>query len=1162
MFPLMKRKISSFLAAFLISASIGIMAQGVSPITVPTTTGDTIRLDLTPKVETVSLKNIDEAYDNKDYEQAISVGESIRNFWEEVYGKEHPKVIDLLQKLADSYFQTKQYKKAIEVEDSVYHRLDYEGNYTNESYLNSISNLAKYYNATGDSINGMRFATEAVSKWGTIESSTTGYVGGYMSSLSTNGSYYAKYGNYRDAIAYEVRASQYIGKKLGKKNLVYGNSLRIISEYEGNWGCYEEAIAYGKEAAKLLENHALLYGLMLYDLAFYYKRFGDYDEVVKCAEGAVESLASTGNRTLYGLALICLAETYRDIKSWPMAVRYWHKAIEVCDEEPNINPAIHYSAYNQLVMAYSSQGDYINARRYAMEVLDYAKRSFGTEHELYANALNNVAAYSMLMGYTDEAVVYEKKAVEVMKISKGRGSALHIGELFNLSDLYRGSGDYQSMKDVASEAVQLARDSLGTESLWYTRALSSLAKAEYHTGKIDEAIRYGEMARQGTLENEGKENLFYSNCLWNLSTFYFSIDSITKAIPLATEAMDISTRVDSIQGVAFMIEKDLLTFYSNLEDNEKVDKCVVDITDWISETIVGTFLSSTAHERNAFWNKHKNWFEIDIHRYAYRMPSEILSSVGYNGTLLSKGLLLNSDIEFSRLVAESGDSTVIRDYNKLLRTKASISVLQAQEQRYLSVDSLRKISEELEISLLASCKALGNYTENLSITWERVQENLTGKDLAVEFVSFPVDSDSTVYLAYVIRKGWKCPKTIPLFEEQKLKEIPADDYYKTDRISRIVWEPLSNELRGVNTVYFAASGELYNIAIEHVPDYATNGSALVSDSRTFYRLSSTRELALKRDRDNWKDAAVYGGLTYGMNAASIINNSRNFFYDKANLISISDDYYDIADTLTRAGITASKLEGTRNEAKAIVKALRRYGIDTTLYMDTIGTEASFKKLSGKKKSIMHVGTHGFFWTEPEAKKFDYDFLLHNDQYNRYVEDKQLTRSGLLFAGANYSLSANREKLPEDVDDGILTAKEITSVDLRGLDLVVLSACQTGLGEITGDGVFGLQRGFKKAGAHTIIMSLWKVHDKATEFFITKFFEKIKVDRNGYPVNKHEAFLAAQDYLRTGKAVVEIPPTEDALKDAAAHHERTPATRRITFDDPKFWAAFIMLDGLR
>ena len=127
------------------------------------------------------------------------------------------------------------------------------------------------------------------------------------------------------------------------------------------------------------------------------------------------------------------------------------------------------------------------------------------------------------------------------------------------------------------------------------------------------------------------------------------------------------------------------------------------------------------------------------------------------------------------------------------------------------------------------------------------------------------------------------------------------------------------------------------------------------------------------------------------------------------------------------------------------------------------------------------------------------------------------------------LTRHRE-IPEGSDDGILTAKEISNLDLFGVDIVVLSACQTGLGDISGEGVYGLQRGFKKAGVNTILMSIDKVDDEATRILMVEFYKNLM---NGK--TKHQSLRDAQKYLRSvdnGK-----------------------------YDDPKYWASFIMLDGI-
>ena len=146
------------------------------------------------------------------------------------------------------------------------------------------------------------------------------------------------------------------------------------------------------------------------------------------------------------------------------------------------------------------------------------------------------------------------------------------------------------------------------------------------------------------------------------------------------------------------------------------------------------------------------------------------------------------------------------------------------------------------------------------------------------------------------------------------------------------------------------------------------------------------------------------------------------------------------------------------------------------------------------------------------------------------EDKALTRSGLYFAGVNTTLSG--EEMPDYLDDGILTAQEISELDLRGTDLVVLSACQTGLGDLKGDGVFGLQRGFKKAGVRSILMSLWKVDDNATELLMVEFY------RNYFSgVSKTQSLKNAQKFVR------DYSDTEG----------------NKLYENPYYWAGFVLLD---
>lgn len=290
-----------------------------------------------------------------------------------------------------------------------------------------------------------------------------------------------------------------------------------------------------------------------------------------------------------------------------------------------------------------------------------------------------------------------------------------------------------------------------------------------------------------------------------------------------------------------------------------------------------------------------------------------------------------------------------------------------------------------------------------------------------------------------------------------------------------------------------------------------------------YRLSSTRELVYKNKKiEKGKGVVVYGGLLYDMSAADLEK-------DKSNYKMIYRGDFGLSKSNKRdlrAAVTSIPfLEGTREEVDRIEEIVKKVGAEVVTSMKGVkGTETSFKALSESGKKVIHIATHGFYW-ENKMNESNMGAFFHDSR----MEDKVLTRSGLFFSGANNAFFG--ETLPEGVDDGILTAKEIACMDLKGTDLVVLSACETGLGDITGDGVFGLQRGFKKAGVQSIVMSLWKVDDEATRLLMVEFYTNLVVRKQ----SKLQALVNAQHYLRT-------------YGDGRYAH-------------PRYWAAFILLDGI-
>ena len=295
----------------------------------------------------------------------------------------------------------------------------------------------------------------------------------------------------------------------------------------------------------------------------------------------------------------------------------------------------------------------------------------------------------------------------------------------------------------------------------------------------------------------------------------------------------------------------------------------------------------------------------------------------------------------------------------------------------------------------------------------------------------------------------------------------------------------------------------------------------MADEYNMYRVSSTREVInLGFKSDQGSEVVVYGGIKYDTPLDSLAVDSYVPYQKEENT-----DIRALFDK--RAAVQGIQyLPGTLNEANKISSLLN--GSKKALYRTEVftgnkGTESSFKNLSGKAKRIIHIATHGFYIEDNNSSPYSEETAIST---KIGMEDMAMLRSGLLFAGSDFAWRG--DDLPDNIEDGILTAQEISSVDLSGLDLVVLSACETALGHINSEGVFGLQRAFKKAGAQSILMSLWKVDDKATEILMTEFYAQLMEGKS-----KSSSLEAAKQKLRN------IPE----------------------YSDPVYWAAFVLLDGM-
>lgn len=543
--------------------------------------------------------------------------------------------------------------------------------------------------------------------------------------------------------------------------------------------------------------------------------------------------------------------------------------------------------------------------------------------------------------------------------------------------------------------------------------------------------------------------------------------------------------------------------------------------DRVTPRILNGLIVENALNREKYWKEKGTLFERELPLFAYHNGNPSIIGQLYDAVLLSKGLLLNTDMEIRRMLMENGDSILISSYTQWLADQQVLAqqLRRPVQERTINTDSLslRLKARQQQIFSTTSRKNQKDIVQNLHTSWQDIQQQLQPNDLAVEFLTVPVNRDSLLYVALTLRYDYTAPRMTPLCLQKEIQQIPSDLVYSTDTLYRLLWKPLEAELDNAHRVYFAPAGQLHQIGIEYLHGI---------QSERFIRLSSTREL-VRPHLSPKIEAALYGGILY-----ELTDQQRRQMTSQPSKSSL----YLMRDVAIKRDLRGAEQEipilpGSLHEVQSISHILKQHHAKAITVSGLEGTEASFKALSEQKKTLIHLSTHGFYLPQSSSRQEtgSEGILLQGSEGAQTFEEQTLKRSGLLMTGAADFIYGQIDT--NNKEDGILTAEEISQMNLQGLDLVVLSACETALGDITGDGVFGLQRGFKKAGAQSILMSLWKVDDEATCLLMTEFYK----NWIGEGKTKHDALELAKQAVRS-------------------HKEKG-------WDDPKYWAAFILLDAL-
>ena len=816
----------------------------------------------------------------------------------------------------------------------------------------------------------------------------------------------------------------------------------------------------------------------------YFKQFDDsnFDELLK----SIDKIRNTDEKKNN---LFCISNTITQVhKNYPeWSVIQTRKILNVnsffdlpywCD--------LQYSLLYIQLNSYNILEDFKSAEKIKFEL-----ESLNNNSHRKLTSLLEKANYNITIAQFEIAHKFLTAADTLIMNSKfGISASDSTGFFIVWAKFFKALNDNQSAMQYYNVAFEIAKFNNLEEDKW-------LLVFELALLESDNNLKISNL--ENLLSDKNCNNLNLKLAILNsLSIAYGSVDLNKKAIDKLLILYDLENKYfekvnkTTILNLAYYFEKD--------KQFKEAEKYYSIAYSYLIKKISSNFLFLSNSEKSSYF-KNEYWLFNSLNSYnagayqTFRKSSEL----SFNANLVSKSLLLETSRDLDKAISESFDQKLKYQYTEMKEFRRLVSKMQSEgSDKKEIIECYNQQADSLDKILVNKLGEYANAKRKFEITWKDVQAGLSSKEAAIEFAKYYDYNDSTnKYLALLVRPGYEYPKLVKLGSELNIKN--ACSQKKFSDLYNYVWRGVDSLLTGVKTVYYSPVGELNNVpfsALINDNNYQSDSSksnwSYLIDRYDLHQVTTTRYLADGTLKDNESiplSIKLIGGVNYSdlplSNDSIEINETTE---DLALQINLQNE---LNDSKTNRGGKLGYLKGSEIEVKQITKVLQDAGWLTTTISGRNAGEYQFKdELNLKSPGIIHIATHGFAFPEKEIKE-EKNFQVQ-EKSNYKISEDPMVRCGLMFSGANISWSGDSKKMIETTgDDGILTAAEVANMDLSNTKLVVLSACETGLGKIeSSEGTFGLKRGFKLAGVDQIIVSLWEVPDNETMELMTLFYSEL------------------------------------------------------------------------
>jgi CHAT domain-containing protein/Tfp pilus assembly protein PilF len=1021
-----------------------------------------------------------------------------------------------------------------------------------------LNNLADLYRVEGKYGDGEKLFLQALSIHEKILGPNDPAVATDANNLAV---LYIAEGKYADAEPLYRRATAIDEKALAPGDDGLAKDYNNLADLEAKQGKYPDAEPlYGKALAIDLKVHGKDHPSVATDMnnlatLFVEEGKNSLAEAVFVRALAIDEQALGPESTATASVLDNLAGLYQAQGRYPEAEPLLRRSLAILTKVLGPDHPEVATDMNNLGALYAAEGRYAEADSFYRRALEIREKKFGQVHPLVALSLANLALLDKSQGRWGEAETLYRQAMTIDLKTLGQEHPRVAILLNNMATMYIEEGKFAEADQLLRGALAINEKAYGPNHPAVAQGLNNLAEVYREEGKLADAEPLYQRSLAIDEKALGPNHPNVGDHLIGLASTYQEEGKYAQAEPLFQRA---ATIYEGTYGPDHPktgeVDMDLAVFYYGWEKPAQAapyfDKRLGNLIDqfksnatYMSERDRLTFLGTVPGAFPLFFS-----FALKYHD---RDPA--LAGKVYDVLLQEKGFIAASSASMRAKILASGDKDSLALLDKLTAKKTQLAALVVSTQgdpadRRKQIGQLAQETNQIEQDMVKRSSALAEQKTLSAVTWRDVQKTLKPGDAAVELTRFQFHNGKSFtntfyYIALVVTPESKNPEFIVLGEAQKLESAPMAGYRVNVALTRGVsaepepgdavtpaantsaayeafWKPLEPALGGVKRVYVSPDGVLNQVPIGLLAD--SSGKLLIEkyEVRT---VNSTKDLLRPRRAAAAKSAVLLGNPKFDLSEAE----------QRSALTKLGIAAAQPAPAATPVAAAAGQSSGdahggslnplpnTQVEVDAINKLLKGAGWQVTPYTDSLALEEVMHRMRSPR--IVHIATHGFFLTDQEVAQ---QSKASGGQHIA-VADPML-RSGLFFAGANRIRSGAAPAA--GLDDGMLTAYEASQLDLQSTELVVLSACETGLGQQSnGEGVFGLRRGLQEAGADAVLMSMWSVPDRETQELMALFYANWLGG-----AEKPEAFRQAQ------------------LK------EREMVRQRYGKDLPFYWGAFVLV----